>query len=288
VAARLIESLLVRFDRNYWRALSKYSLDRQLGIEAPRGQGFFQDFLIPEWRRLWLPRLPLFARSPARDEPYLYLPLQFHPEISTLTYAIRYEDQKHFVEELSKAVPNGWRLYVKEHTSMIGRRSARFYRDLAKLHNVVLVHPAVSTFDLMRDARAVVSITSTAGWEAFIFGKPVVVFGNVFYEQCPGVLKLNFTDDTADAIRRYVGTFAANPAAIRRAVIAYFGATYEGTTGDIGKDTSASDAERNAAVFAAAAREQLERFPMSRLSRPPLPPQGLDSEPRQLLRSNQR
>jgi hypothetical protein len=277
VARRLYGSIAIRFDTQYWRAVFKYSFDRELGLRPRFGRPLLDDFLMPEWRRLWQYSARLFVSSVDLSEPYVYVPLQFHPEISTLTHAIRYEDQKHFVQELSKALPNGWLLYAKEHTSMVGRRSSSFYRDLAKLHNVVIVHPSVSTFDLMRNSKAVATLTSTAGWEAFLFGKPVIVFGNVFYEQCDGVLKANFEDNTADVIRTYVENFMADREVIKRAIVAYFGATYEGTAGDIGQDTMPSEAERSAAAFASAVRLQLARFPLSKLSVPPKSASALTS-----------
>jgi hypothetical protein len=265
---RVVASVKVRFDKAYWKSVTAYPLDRALGLIPKFGQAFLEDGLLPDIRGLWQQRAGYFAR-PSLTEPYVYLPLQFQPEISTLTYAIRFEDQAHLARELSKALPAGWRLYVKDHTSMVGRRSRAFYRELTELYNVTLVDARVNTFDLIKGAKAVATITSTAGWEAFIFGKPVVVFGDVFFEQCPGVAKFDLSDDFATRLSNYVEHYRADESVIRRAVIAYFGATYEGKTGDIGEDTERSEAQRNAAAFARACRFQLENVPMAALSRPP-------------------
>ena len=44
------------------------------------------------------------------DEPFVYLPLQFSPEISTLTHGLRHENQAELVSTLAKYLPSGLRL----------------------------------------------------------------------------------------------------------------------------------------------------------------------------------
>jgi hypothetical protein len=47
-----------------------------------------------------------------------------------------------------------------------------------------LLGPDEDTWSLIRDAAAVAVITGTVGWEALLFGKAVVTFGDVFYNEC--------------------------------------------------------------------------------------------------------
>lgn len=256
----------LRFKRRYWSEFADSALDRTLGYRPPPGRAFLIETLGVEAKGILERRAGWYRREVDLEEPFVYLPLQFWPEITTLTLAIRYEDPLHVVRELAKAMPNGWRLYVKDHTSMVGRRPLGFQRRLQEQHNITLVSPRVSTFDLMRKAKAIATLTSTAGWEGFLLGRPVLVLGDAFYREFPNVAPIAFTSTTAAEIAAYVEGFEPDPQAIERAVIAYFGATYAGRTGDIGVDCTAGEAPAYAVGFAKACRRQLEEFPLARLA----------------------
>lgn len=263
---RLLHSFLLRFDSRYWGDLLSCPLDRKLHFREKIGRAFLVEFLGYELRAIWQRCLWSFSDKPDFEEPFVYLPLQYTPEISTLTHGLRWEDQANLVSNLAKYLPAGLRLYVKDHTSMLGRRSGAFYRQLRKHYNVTLVSPFVSTFELICKSRAVATITSTAGWEAFVLGKPVLVFGEVFFQEFPNVLKLGIDEDTPRKIQAYIDEFEPDETAVENAVIAYFAATSAGETGDIGVDIDRKDADSNAAAFAKACRLQIERFPLSELS----------------------
>lgn len=252
-----------KFTPAYWREFFGAPLDRQLHFREPPGRAFWQDFLQPELRGAWQRQSRWYSRTPDLNEPFVYLPLQFSPEISTLTHGLLYEDQAYMAEALAKYLPSGYRLYVKDHTSMVGRRPSSFYKRLEKHYNIELVSPRVSTFDLMRNAAAVATITSTAGWEAFVLGKPVLALGQVFFQEFPNVLHASIGPDLTDRLRHYIEDFEANEAAIERAVIAYFAVTPPGSTGDVGVEIDAEAAPDNAVAFAQGARRQFEALPLS-------------------------
>jgi hypothetical protein len=78
-------------------------------------------------------------------------------------------------------MPLHFKLYVKEHPIMVGYRTHRYYRELKKIPNVKLMNPSTSSFDLIKNAKLIATITGTVGWEALIFKKPVITFGDIFY-----------------------------------------------------------------------------------------------------------
>ena len=127
--------------------------------------------------------LGYFDSAPT-DEQYVLFPIHFQPEASTLVQAPYYLDQEALIEDISKSLPVGYRLYVKEHVSNRGRRPPAFYKRLRKTFGVRLLGPDEDTWQLIRDAAAVAVITGTVGWEGLLFGKPVVTFGDVFYNEC--------------------------------------------------------------------------------------------------------
>lgn len=118
-------------------------------------------------------------------EEYVYFPLHMQPEASTMLLAPYYLDQLSVIESLSRSVPLNYRLVVKEHPSMIGRRGGGFYKKIKMLPNVILVDPSCDGLGLVSKSSLVFTITGTAGLEGMLLGKPVVVIGSPFYRHCP-------------------------------------------------------------------------------------------------------
>ncbi len=121
---------------------------------------------------------------PIPGERFVLYPIHFQPEASTLVQAPYYLDQASLIEDISKSLPVGYQLYVKEHVSNRGRRPLAFYKRLRDTFGVRLLGPDEDTWSLIRDAAAVAVITGTVGWEGLLFGRPVVTFGDVFYNEC--------------------------------------------------------------------------------------------------------
>ena len=119
------------------------------------------------------------------EEKYVYFPLHVQPEMSTMTFAPFYLDQLSILENLSKSLPTGYRLLVKEHPSMLGRRKGSYYERIRSLPNAILVSPFVDSFKITNNAEMIFTITGTVGLEGLIMKKPVIVLGSTFYRFCP-------------------------------------------------------------------------------------------------------
>ncbi len=260
LARSLKEAVGVRFTREYWRSVTDCDIDLEFHFREPFGRVFFKEVVAHEFRAALHRMRDKSIKDVDLSAPFIYFPLQFTPEITTLACAPIYEDQAYLAREIAKQLPDGMLLYVKEHTSMVGRREGSFYKRLQNVHNIKLVPTRVSTFELMRKARAVATITSTAGWEAYLMGRPVVVFGNVFFDECANVLKTHVHEGMGREIKQYIDGFAEDEKDIMAALQAYFNVTYEGKTGDVGVDTGKGEAPEVAANLARAFRDQIERF----------------------------
>lgn len=125
--------------------------------------------------------------QPVKGEPYVLFPIHFQPEASTLVQAPHYLDQEALIEDISKSLPVGHRLYVKEHLSNRGRRALGFYRRIKETFGVRVLGPDVDTWSLIQNAAAVAVITGTMGWESILLKRPVITFGDVFFNMHPGV-----------------------------------------------------------------------------------------------------
>jgi len=131
------------------------------------------------YRPLW--------EQPVKDERYVLFPLHYQPEASTSVRAPFVLDQCALVENIARALPAGYRLYVKEHTARLGNKPLRDLHRLRAIPAVRLIHPTANIRELIKRAACIATITSTTGWEALLNGVPVVVFGRVFYEKCSNV-----------------------------------------------------------------------------------------------------
>lgn len=132
-----------------------------------------------------------FSDNPASEE-YVYFPLHLQPEMTTDVLGGDYADQLLALETLRKIVPLDIPIYVKENPKQTGLlRSEVFFTRLKKIKNIKLISQDVPSFGLIENSVAVSTITGTAGWEALRMGKPVIVFGNVFWSQLPGAFHIS-------------------------------------------------------------------------------------------------
>lgn len=130
-------------------------------------------------------RLARQARTTLADldgTNFVFYPLHVEPESALQTLSPEYFFQLAAIAAISRDLPAGTILAVKEHLAGIGRRPTEFIDQIASFKNVVLLRAHEYGQDVVRKARAVVTITSSAGFEAAVMGKPVLTFGqhNVF------------------------------------------------------------------------------------------------------------
>lgn len=157
------------------------------------------------------------ASPPSLDVPYVYLPLHYQPEMSTMPTGGYFEDQRVLAGLLSACLPPGWRLYVKEHPVQVApggkgqySRDFNFYRDLLALPGVSLVPLGQSSFELIDHSRAVATISGQAGWEAVNRGKPALTFGHCWYRGCEGVFHLAGQAQVRAVLERIAGGYAVD------------------------------------------------------------------------------
>jgi len=135
---------------------------------------------------------------------YVYYPLHYQPEASTIVCAQKYEKQLFYIDSWAKSLPADTVLYVKEHYAVLGHRDPHFYVELKKYPNVVLIDPWESSRKLIQNCVAMTTLTGTAGWEAMLLRKPVFIGGNVYFDNAPCVVKvLDIYDNYLDNIKSW-------------------------------------------------------------------------------------
>lgn len=115
------------------------------------------------------------------DESFAFFALHMEPETATMLYAPHYTNQQELIRQAARALPVGMKLYVKEHPFMVTYRPRRYYKEILKIPNVKLIDPAISAYDLIRQAKLIITATGTSAWEGVLLRKPAITFGDVFY-----------------------------------------------------------------------------------------------------------
>jgi len=88
----------------------------------------------------------------------------------------------------------------------VGRRPDNFYEQIRAFKNVVLLEMMELGLDVTRQAEAVVTINGTAGLEAAVRGKPVIVFGHHnLYRILPHVLEVRESSDLKHCLKTALG-----------------------------------------------------------------------------------
>jgi hypothetical protein len=195
----------------YWSQLQRLAWQRPVALlryalKSLTPAGLVRAFwAMIRWTALW--RADRFydrhAELPDLARPFVYLPLHFQPEISTLPMGGAFADQILVARILQASLPDDILLYVKEHPqrSSWTNRSIAYYEDFLQLAKVRLVPRTFDTFALREHCAAVATITGSAGFEALFRGKPVFLFGSCYYQYARGVFPIRSVCDCEAAVR---------------------------------------------------------------------------------------
>ncbi|MBR6451722.1 MAG: hypothetical protein IKS87_03380 [Lachnospiraceae bacterium] len=162
---------------------------------------YLQTMLV---RRKYMGPNKLFE-APVPGEDYVYMPLHLIPESTVFVKASYYVDELNLIEQVSKSLPIGWKLYVKEHQAMLGERGIDFYKKVKELHNVRLVQ--VNAYHdpkpWITGAKGVVTIVGTTAFEEALLGRRSVIFGDVPFELIDGIDRVKDFEELPGLIRNF-------------------------------------------------------------------------------------
>jgi hypothetical protein len=141
-------------------------------------------------------------------EKFVIFPLSYTPEGSTFTISPLFLNEIHCIELISKCLPVDYKLVLKEHPVMLGQRYLSFYKKIQKLPNIIFLHP-FSNYkikNLISKSSAVATISGTAGFEALMLKKTVILFARPLYSVIKGCYLFenvkNFKKDLADILNK--------------------------------------------------------------------------------------
>jgi len=195
----------------------------------------------PPWIPVWedtmriarhaISEAAIFERKIA-EGPKVYFPLHVQPEFTTDVRAPFFTNQIALIENISKSMPIGYRLIVKEHPGMKGERNGGYYREIKKLRNVQLLSPSVDSHQVIQQSDVVLTITGSSAWEAILYGKPVIAFGPLCYGFGDLIYRCNNVTDLPVILRRAIHGSKPHHSQILRLVSSLLASAYELEWGD--------------------------------------------------------
>jgi len=141
---------------------------------------------------------PSFQSDIDLEQPFIYVSLHYQPECSTSPMGGYFVHQDIMLDVLMQSIPKDIKLYVKAH--LREGYSDSILRRMIQDERTVLIEPSMNSFNFISKSLAVATITGTAGWEAFINKKPVLMFGKYFYQDAPGVHQVETPTECRQAI----------------------------------------------------------------------------------------
>lgn len=229
------EAIIKLLKADYDKAMPEYTKARfalsSNGKQLVSRENIFQQLLKPLFT-------PTFLRSPAamftqyhmimsryilmryyekhasglsKSKPYIVVLLHRQPEASSSPSGGEFITQHLIVEMLSKAIPDDWVIYVKEHPSQLYWqhfnsifRSKNYYDELLRIEKVRFLTVKEQIFSSIEDAKFVATITGTTGWEAVVRGIPVLIFGSAWYRYCEGVYHISNMIECRAAVEKII------------------------------------------------------------------------------------
>lgn len=143
---------------------------------------------VGQWRERLVARAGVKRESQGDvgTGPFLFVPLQVRGDTQIGIHGGWIGSVPAFIEEVAKAaqlMPVGWRVVFREHPSDRTGNAEQLARLVGPR---VAVDNDTDTFELVRRSEGVVTVNSSVGMQALLFGKPVLVLGRANYA-VPGV-----------------------------------------------------------------------------------------------------
>lgn len=157
--------------------------------------------MIEKYREYFINRK--LKKQVDENAKFIYFPLHQEPERVLLIASPFHTNQIETIRNIAKSVPAEYKLYVKEHPtqSIRGWRSIQFYKDIMEIPNVELLHPSISSEQIIKKCSLVISVGGTSGLEAAIYQKPSIIFANMGYGILSSIYKINALTELPEAIR---------------------------------------------------------------------------------------
>lgn len=155
--------------------------------------------------------------KPVEGEKYVFYALHLEPEATIMNRGVL-SNQLFIIKMISDALPESWKLYVKEHPVQFNLknnfhyfkkninyfRTELFYRNILDMKNTRLINLKTTSKNLIENCEAVATICGTVLLEGIKENKPVLIFGDNTSLMCKvnDVINIHSSDDVKNAMNR--------------------------------------------------------------------------------------
>jgi len=143
--------------------------------------------------------------SGIKNKKFIYFPLHYQPEASTSPLGGFYSSQELVCDAVSHFMPEDCILAVKEHprgSKAPNIRNIDFYKRILSCKNTILIKKNEDPNFLLNNSFLNISITGSSIMESILLSKPVMMFGSRFFENAPGVFRINSNEDISSAFNQ--------------------------------------------------------------------------------------
>lgn len=148
-------------------------------------------------KRFLLSELNYYFNDVKEGDQYVFFPLHLIPESTTAVKTPLFLNELDLIKIVSRALPVGVSLYVKEHGAMIGERPLSFYREVLRIPGVKFLK--LNQFDTSLEwidrSKGVITLSGTTALEAAFVGKRSIVLADVPFSLISSIDRLMSFDD---------------------------------------------------------------------------------------------
>jgi len=132
----------------------------------------------------------------------VFFPLHYIAESQVTVRSNGFIDQSLLLKVISLNLPDNCHILVKEHPNVLGKMKIGDLLSISRLNNISLINPKISAHEVIKKVDMIMTINSTVGFEAILYQKPVITFGESFYRKKRLTLDVESINDLPKLIRK--------------------------------------------------------------------------------------
>jgi hypothetical protein len=164
--------------------------------------------------------------QPIPSGKFIYYPFHVPMDVALTVRAPLFVDQYYLIDYISRNIPNGFKLAIKEHPAMIGVVEYRRIKDLlSRNDNIVFLSPDINNHEVMAKMELLLTVNSKTGAESLMQGKKVICLGDAFYNKSKSIRYI----DNIDNLYKYINMAIESDTPNINDVNIFFNSTYTQT-----------------------------------------------------------
>lgn len=166
--------------------------------------------------------------KPYYNEKYIFFPLHVEWDSPILVWNPLFVNQLFLIRIISRNLPYGVKLYVKEHPCDTGGTEIRQLYRIKRTPNVRLIKPEEDSLELIKKSEVMLVIAGTAGWETLLLGKSLINVGKAYFETPDVTWKVRDLSIIGDIIKSAIEENKYDEERFFRFVSAFMKVSYPG------------------------------------------------------------